>query len=265
MRSRIPIPLQAAAAVAVVLILLLIGCRAPGSGNSSGAAVTPAATNGTSDAALADRLEKLPALPPDVAATLDPRTNFTKIASSHPAPVKVTGRAPLAPCCGSKEQKSLKVKVPLTKCAPLRDFIMAPLSDLIMAREAGGGTGTPGGGTGALGTAPGIRAYRLNAVSRADPWNTIVCMTSDGPWDATFEEDRNCNNYQPQDSLIVSGWGGLQGYYWNGGVANHPPGIQLVSCRDIGLFRFPCGGLSGCDCQSSPCPADQPCPCNLSW
>jgi len=256
MRSRIPIPLQATVAALVLLILLLIGCREPGSGNSSGAAPTPVAS---SDAALADRLEKLPALPPDVAATLDPRTNFTKIASSHPAPVKVTGRAPLAPCCGSKEQKSLKVKVPLTKCAPLRDFIMAPLSDLVMTRDS------PAPGGGAPGTAAGVRAYRLNAVSRTNPWDTIVCMTSDGPWDALFEEDRNCNNYQPQDSLLVSGWGGLQGYYWNGGVSNHPPGIQLVSCRDLGLFRFPCGGLSGCNCDSAPCPADQPCPCNLTW
>jgi hypothetical protein len=156
------------------------------------------------------------------------------------------------------------VKVPLTKSAPLRDFIEAPIGDLVMAREAGAGPGTTAGAS-ALGSAAGVRAYRRGDVFRTDPWNTVVCMTSDGPWDAILEEDRNCNNYQPQDSLLVNGWGGLQAYYWNGGVSNHPTGIQLLSCRDIGLFRYSCGGLSGCPCDSSPCPADQPCPCNLSW
>jgi hypothetical protein len=145
---------------------------------------------------------------------------------------------------------------------------MAPIQDLVMASDApggGGGGGAPGAPTGAVGTRSDVRAYKLNTVNRTTVFDTIVCMTSDGPWDAIFQEDRSCNNYQPQDSLLVSGWGGLQSYYWNGGVANHPPQIQLVSCRDIGIFRSSCGGLSNCPCQSTPCPANQPCPCNLTW
>src|SRR5712692_5893234 len=105
MRSRIPAPLQAATAVAA----LLIGCRAPGGDASA-------------DARLADRLEKLPVLPADLASTLDPKTNATRIAVVQPLPVKDTSPQPLAPCCGSKDQKSLKVKVALTRCGPLRDF-----------------------------------------------------------------------------------------------------------------------------------------------
>ena len=73
-------------------------------------------------------------------------------------------------------------------------------------------------------------------------------MTSDGPWDATFIEDRHCVNYAPQDSLYVSGWGSLVACYWNGGAANHPPEVSVVSCRDIGTFRLPCGGPGSCDC-----------------
>jgi hypothetical protein len=256
MRSRIPAPLQAATAVAALLVLLLIGCRAPG-GDAGPSA----------DARLADRLEKLPVLPADLAPTLDPKTNATKIDVVQPLPVKDTSPQPLAPCCGSKDQKSLKVKVALTRCGPLRDFIMSPLSDLIMARETGGGGGggAPGGPAGAVGAGSNVKAYRLNTVNRTTVFDTIVCMTSDGPWDATFIEDRNCNNYQPQDSLFVSGWGGIVAYYWNGGAPNHPPQIQVVSCRDIGTFRFPCNALSGCNCQSAPCPADQPCVCTPPW
>ena len=259
MRSRIPDPIQAAAAGAVLLVLLLIGCKAPASGTGAGATPVPSA-----DAGLADRLEKLPTLPAEVAATLDPKTNATKMAGPPPVPVKATGPLPHAPCCSIKDQKSLKVNVALTKCGPLEDFILAPLSDLVMTREGGGG-GAPGGPAGALGSGGNIRAYKLNTVNRARIWDTIVCMTSDGPWDATFIEDRNCINYAPQDSLFVSAWGGLYAYHWNGGPANHPPGISVVSCRDIGTFRLPCGGLSSCDCTSSPCPADQPCPCNPPW
>src|SRR5262245_52924747 len=121
MRSRI------LAAVAVLLVLILIGCKAPESGGAA-----------TSDAALADRLEKLPVLPPEIAATLDPKTNATKAPGPPPPPVKGTGPLPLAPCCSIKEQKSLKVNVPLTRCAPFRDFVVAPLSDLLMTREGGG-------------------------------------------------------------------------------------------------------------------------------
>jgi len=123
----------------------------------------------------------------------------------------------------------------------------------------------PGGPAGAVGSRGNVRAYKLNTVSRTKPWETIVCMTSDGPWDATFIEDRNCNNYAPQDSLFVSGWGGLVVYYWNGGPANHPAGITVASCNDVGTFRFPCGGPSSCNCTSSPCPEGQPCPCPAPW
>lgn len=59
MASRIPFPVKAAAAAVVLLILLLIGCRARVSENPSGAGATPA-PKGTSDAALADRLVKVP-------------------------------------------------------------------------------------------------------------------------------------------------------------------------------------------------------------
>jgi hypothetical protein len=254
MRSRTPVVIQAAAAVAVLLVLLLSGCQAPGSG--TGAA--------TSDAALADRLEKLPTLPPDIAATLDPKTNATKTSGPPPAPVKGTGPLPIAPCCSIKDQKSLKVKVSLTKCAPFRDFVLAPIGDLVMAREIGGG-GTPGGPAGPRESGANVRAYKLNTVNRADVWNTWVCMTSDGPWDATFIEDRSCVNYSPVDSLFVFGWGGPVAYYWNGGTPNHPAEVSVVSCRDIGTTRLPCGGPGSCDCTSSACPADQPCPCNPPW
>ena len=250
MRSRIPVRIQAAATIAVLLVLLLSGCQAPGSGAAA-------------DAALADRLEKLPALPADIAATLDPKTNATKNVGTPPEPVKLTVPLPHAPCCSSKDQKSLKVKVTLTRCGPLHEFVVAPISDLVLARETGGG-GAPGGPGGALGSAGNVRAYKLNTVNRASVWDTIVCTTSDGPWDATFIEERHCTNYAPQHSLYVSAWGTLYPYYWTGGIENHPAEVSVVSCRDIGTTRTPCG-ISTCDCTSHTCPPDQPCPCSPPW
>jgi len=260
-----PVSIQALiwTAVVVTIVLVLIGCQAPGSG--TGASATPSAG---ADAGLADRLEKLPVLPAEIAATLDPKTSATKSAGPPPVPVKATGPRPLAPCCSIKDQKSLKVNVPLTVCRPLRDFIVAPISDLVMAREGGGapgGSGAAGGPAGAAGARGDVKAYKLDKVNRADIWNTIVCITSTGPFDATFIEDRSCVNYAPVDSLFVSAWGDLHAWYWNGGAANHPPEVTVASCRNVGTFRLPCGGPGTCPCDSSPCPADQPCSCDPPW
>jgi hypothetical protein len=138
----------------------------------------------------------------------------------------------------------------------------------VMARAIGGGgpSPTPAPPGSALAAAVGnVKAYKLNTVNRANVWQTWVCMASDGPWDATYIEDRSCVNYAPVDSLFVFGWGGVVSYYWNGGVANHPTTVSVVSCRDIGTTRLPCGGPGSCDCTSNVCPADQPCPCPAPW
>ena len=94
--------------------------------------------------------------------------------------------------------------------------------------------------------------------------DTIVCFTSDGPWNATLTETRHCVGYTPQDSLIINAFGDVLSFVWNGGPPNHPPAVQLVSCREVGVVRFPCGGISDCTCAfDPPCPADQPCDCGL--
>ena len=254
MRSRIPDPVPVAAALAVLVVLILTGCAS-------------SAPSPTSDAALADRLERLPTLPADVSRTLDPKTHATKMAGPPPAPVKLTEPLVLAPCCSIKDQKELTVNVALTKCGPLRDFVLAPITDLVMAREigTGGGGGTPGGPAGgAVGTRANVKLYKLNTVERARIWDTWVCVTSNGPWDATFIENHACANYGAQDSLIVSAWGGLFEWDWSGGTANHPAGITVASCNDDGTFRFPCGGPGTCDCTSSPC-LNPPCVCPAPW
>jgi hypothetical protein len=239
------------ASLAALLVLAVANCRGGPAGGGA-----------------EDRLEQLPVLPSEIASTLDPATNATRIRPSQPTFVREPPAAQ-APCCGSKDIRELKVRVSLTKCAPLRDFVMAPVRDLVFSSDTGvgrgGGQGS-GGATVGAGAESNVRMFRLNTVNRRTVLDTIVCMTSDGPWDATFQEDRNCNNYAPQDSLLVSAWGGIVPYYWNGGTANHPPEVSVVSCRNVGLFKFACGGPSSCDCLSSPCPANQPCVCgSLPW
>src|SRR4030095_11509891 len=191
MKSRIPAPIQAAAAaVAILLVLLLSGCQT-------------AAPN--TDAALADRIEKLPTLPADIAATLDPKTNATKMAGVPPEPLQLTTPLPHAPCCAIKEEKALQVKVTLTKCGPFHSLELSPVSDLVMGREPGGGGGG-GAPAGSVGGGSNVRVYKYGAVNRANVINSILCTTSDGPWDATFIEERHCNNYAPVDALSVSAW-----------------------------------------------------------
>ena len=193
-------------------------------------------------------VDRLPELPQDLAATLDPKTNATKISVTNPDPGK-PGVA-LAPCCSSSETKKLKVKFAYTKCGPLRDFILAPFTDLVFA-SAGQPVPVSSGG-------PAVRAFKFRS-SVLDQW---ICVTSEGPWDATFIEDRHCAGYTPQDTLIVTAFGSPVTFYWSGGPANHPQSVQLVSCRDVGTTRFNCG-ISNCQCISSSCPPTQPCDCTL--
>ena len=218
-------------------LLLFANCRKPG---------------------IEDFAAKLAELPKDLDATLDPKTLATKVSTSYPQPERAPGTA-LAPCCGSKDTKSLKVKFPYTKCGPLRDFIIAKFGELVLVeseqRAAGGGQGAG---------PRNVRAFRRGELNRTSVLDTIVCFTSEGPWNATLVEDRHCIGYTPQDTLIINAFGDVISFVWNGGPANHPAAVQLVSCRSVGVVRFPCGGISDCSCPSDPpCPADQPCDCGL--
>ena len=235
MRIKTPV---VASTCAAMFLLLFGNCRQPG---------------------LEESVAKLPELPKDLDATLDPKTLATKVSISYPAPEKAAA-TPRAPCCGSTDRKTLKVKFAYTKCGPLRDFIIARLGGvLLLESEQRGGSAGAGQGAGLRG----FKAYRRGELNRTSVLDTTVCVNSEGPWDATLTEERHCIGYTPQDTLIINAFGDVIPFVWNGGPPNHPPSVQLVSCREVGLISFPCGGPSDCPCVSSPCPADQPCPCGL--
>jgi hypothetical protein len=195
-----------------------------------------------------DYVERLPDLPANLAATLDPVTLATKTAGTIPPPEKASGPF-LAPCCSITDEKSLKVNYPYTKCGPLRDFIVAPLGDTALFRSNPETT----------------KVYKLRELSGKRLLDLHVCVTSQGPWNATLVETRSCTNYTPRQTLTINAYGDLVQFVWNGGVQGHPAEVQLVSCRLVATTRFPCGGLSTCDCSSSVCQASAPCECNLQW
>jgi hypothetical protein len=196
-----------------------------------------------------DYVESLPDLPPEIAATLDPATMATKAAYPVPAPEKASGVA-LAPCCSSTDQKSLQMNFPHTKCGSLRDFIVAPIRDVAALFRS---------------NQPTAKVYKLKKLGAKTLLDTYICMTSQGPWNASLAETRACQNYAPRQMLTISAHDELVQFVWNGGVENHPANVQLVSCREVGTVRLSCGGLSSCECVSSSCPASEACQCNLQW
>jgi hypothetical protein len=201
-----------------------------------------------------NEVENLPDLPPDLAATLDPNTMATKTPAVNPSPAKPPDVL-FAPCCASTETKTLKVNYSYTKCGPFQDLLVAPLSDVAVAKPGPGATPTSGGG-------PSVRAFKLTSFNGKAILDKRVCVTSQGPWNATFIEERKCSPVTPQDTLIINAFGDQVIFQWSGGTPNHPPSVQLVSCRDVGTIRSLCG-ISSCDCQSSSCPPTQPCTCTL--
>lgn len=98
-------------------------------------------------------------------------------------------RLSVGACCGSQERKTYQVRLPLTKCGPLRDFIVASIgagfSSIDPGRRTGRNGRDPRGGGG-----PGsnVRIYKRNTVNRMSVLDTIVCVTSDGLWNATLTE-----------------------------------------------------------------------------
>jgi hypothetical protein len=206
-----------------------------------------------------DYVESLPELPQEIAATLDPKTLATKVSVTLPAPEITEPGTALAPCCGSKDLSSLKVRYAYTKCGLLRDFILAPFRNLLLSEKGG-----PGGETG--GQTGDFKAYKLSQFNRRPVLDQTICVTSKGPWNATLAEDKSCSNSAASvQTLLIDAFGNLVQFVWVGGVEFHPPEVELVSCRADLTYRFSCKGHSTCPCESiPPCAEDQPCDCGIA-
>ncbi|MFM9950636.1 MAG: hypothetical protein ACKV1O_22045 [Saprospiraceae bacterium] len=208
---------------------------------------------------LESQFNKLPELPQDVAATLDTNTMATAARFSF-VERKLDPAIALAPCCSTSDRKALKVTFPYTKCAPLRSFIMVPGQDLVFMEKR------QGAGQTSNNSAPQADRFKYSKLSKLGTTirlDKIVCVTSEGPWDALLTEERTCSQYAPQNSLVITAFDNLVVFEWNGGIEFHPANIGLVSCRQIGVIRSSCSGLSSCNCLSSYCPETEPCVCNL--
>lgn len=204
-----------------------------------------------------NQIEQLPELPAELAATLDSNTLATKV-KGNANPCKEESKNPLlAPCCSRTNYKSLKVLFSYTKCAPLRDFIMVPFDDLSIATTAARDEARQEKNP------PQIYKYGKKASIGFDQ---IVCITREGPWEALLIEDQPCAGYFIRHQLIINAFGDQIVYSWCHGLENHPPEVQLVSCRYLYTLKSSCGVLSNCDCFSDFCPPEDPCNCDdLPW
>jgi len=205
-------------------------------------------------------VESLPELPQDVAATLDPKTMATKTPALGNIPVKAPGVL-FAPCCSSTHTRTMQVSYSYTKCVPLRIAIAGPFPQLVLANPGGSPTPSGGAATPSPGQ-PSVKAFKLTSFKSKALSEKLFCTTSQGPWNATFIEERHCSPVTPQDTLIINAFGDQVIMQWAGGTPSHPASVQVVSCRDIGETQANCG-ISNCACQNSSCPETQPCPCNL--
>ena len=211
---------------------------------------------------ITQQYEKLPELPAELAATLDPKTKSTKIPVFDPTPVEDPGVA-AAPCCSSTDWMEVQVRYPHTKCGPLRDFIVPPLSGVVSTAMRA--SVAANAGPGQSGTVGDIRAFKLSTFQGQTVLDQHVCFNSSGPWSATLSIERRCVGYQPINSLAINAFGDLVLLTWPDGPQNRPPQLQSVSCRLLSISRSQCGRLSSCDCTSSTCKPPDPCNCNLGW
>ncbi|HEX5759338.1 MAG TPA: hypothetical protein VF121_09100 [Thermoanaerobaculia bacterium] len=188
-----------------------------------------------------DRVAKLPELPPEIAATLDPERLATKVASGAEPP-ETPPKALLLPCCSSKETRRLKVRFRYTKCS-----LPAHFFDLVLTQD-GSGSARP-------------QMHKLTELRGRNLALTHFCRSSDGPWDAVLTETRACSPPAPSRTLVISAFGDAVLFAW-GGPQSPPANVQVVACREESDIRSPCG-ISGCTCSSTTCAAGQECPCSL--
>lgn len=195
-----------------------------------------------------NEVENLPELPSELASTLDPNTMATRTPAANPAPTKPPNVS-LAPCCSSTETKTLQVKFTYTKCVlpqlQLRTLSGASVSD--PAKNQGNRE---------------VKTFKLTTLNNERLRALLFCTTSDGPWNATFIEERKCSPITPSDTLVINAFDDQIIFQWTGGTENHPPSVSLVSCREIGTTKSNCG-ISNCDCSGFTCQPNQACPCNL--
>jgi hypothetical protein len=200
------------------------------------------------------RVERLPDLPQELAATLDSTALSTKtvVQFSEPQKLPETTPAAAAPCCSSNETRSLKVNFPYTKCGPFPDLISVDLRDLVLYQGDSGGGG---------GDAP--KMYKLREIQgRALP-RLHICVSGNGPWDAMLTENRACSPYTPVYTLAISAFGDAVVFNWSGSQTP-PSNVQIVSCNTLGVVRTPCG-ISNCQCVSSSCQPPSNCDCGTQW
>lgn len=195
-----------------------------------------------------NQVENLPELPSELASTLDPDTLATKPAP-NPSPPAKPPNVILAPCCSSTETKTLQVKFTYTKC-------VFPQLELL-ALSSGPSVSDPAKNQGTRA----VRSFKLTSLN-GKRLTLRFCNTSDGPWNATFIEERKCSPPTPQDTLVINAFDDQIVFQWSGGTENHPPSVSLVSCKEIGAIRTNCG-ISNCDCTGSTCQPNQACPCTL--
>lgn len=211
---------------------------------------------------LTKQYERLPELPQAIATTLDAKRMATKIPVPDFTPIK-DPTITTAPCCSITDRMELLVRYPYTKCGPLRDFIVAPMADRVVmlgrTSLSSNARGIQGGNVGDL------KAFKLTTLNGQTVLDQHVCVKSSGPWKATLTIERRCNGYMPINSLLIDAFGDPVPLGWSGGTQNHPPEVQLVSCRTLGTSGSQCGALSSCPCTNWTCPPTDSCPCNLQW
>lgn len=177
-----------------------------------------------------DYLASLPDLPADLASTLDPATLATRVTTTFPHPVAEPQQTAV-PCCGGTDVKALKVSYAYTKCAPLRDFVVADLDDTRVLFR---------------GRPESTRIYRLRELNQT-ALDDVVCMNSTGPWAATLTEQRHCGGYTPVQTLVIDAYGDLVQFAWSGAPANHPP-TSAWSAAD----RWPRPAWRAAGCPTAP-------------
>lgn len=172
-----------------------------------------------------EEIEKLTELSENIKSQLDSSSFSSKYTNNFIPPKEAKS---FVKCCGSYEEKRVKVKFKYTKCSPPDPCFLCSI----------------------LNAEP-FESHKMSVWKGKKLTTSLLCVTSEGPWEGILIEEVTCTSAIKKNTLSLKTGNEIKSFVFFGDT--FPDGFELIECITKGKTNYSCGGLSTCDCSSYPC------------
>lgn len=152
----------------------------------------------------------------------------------------------LVPCCGFKQIYKLKVRfyAPTTRCFDVSLPVSKKSLETAYKKTY---------------NVDSLRLYKITTLNGKRIRK--ICLYSSGPWNAVLSVGPACS-LTSTAQLNIYTMGSTVNFQLQG-IETPPPGVKLIECKYEYTSKFPCSGISSCECISTYCSPDSDCECSF--